>query len=253
MPVCNFSVNVVDNTPPAWNGNGPAAGSSIVVNANLGGCQAQVSWTEPTFTDACTPPVVVTRFPAPGFFFPFDTTVVTYTAIDGVGNATTHTFNVVVVDIQDPVANCKNLTVNLDGISGPATCIGPQVDNLSTDNCFSFCFWSSITYNCTNLGLETTMKLDHRRRLRQPGYLCIGRNRAGFDQTGASTTNVSPINLDANGSFTLFATTVNNNSTDNTYPPCALTYDISVGGSSFSPAFDFDCSFIWPNRWSRCG
>ncbi|MBK8923051.1 MAG: HYR domain-containing protein [Saprospirales bacterium] len=244
--VCNFTVNVVDNTPPAWNGNGPAAGSSIVVNANLGGCQAQVSWTEPTFTDACTPPVVVTRFPAPGFFFPFDTTVVTYTAIDGVGNATTHTFNVVVVDIQDPVANCKNLTVNLDGISGQATVSAPQVNNNSTDNCFFNFVSSSITYDCTDLGNGNTyeMIIEDGSGNRDTCYAAI--TVQDLIKPVPQQNLVSPINLDANGSFTLFATTVNNNSTDNTYPQCALTYDISVGGSSFSPAFDFDCSFLGP-------
>ncbi|MEZ4940095.1 MAG: HYR domain-containing protein [Saprospiraceae bacterium] len=240
--VCNFSINVTDNTPPMWTGTGQAPNSTISMNANIGGCQAQVSWVVPTFTDACTNPVTVSATHTPGSFFNFGTTTVTYTALDGVGNATTHTFNVVVVDTQAPVANCKDITVSLNA-SGVVTVNAPQVNNLSTDNCF-FTFTSpSVTYDCDNLGNNN--------------YTLQITDGSGNTATCVATitvqdlippvalcTNVSPINLDNTGNALLDATTVNNGSTDNTYPLCPLDYDISVDGSAFGPTFNFDCSLL---------
>jgi hypothetical protein len=237
--VCNFSVNVLDNTPPVWTGTGQAPGSTITSNANIGGCIAQVSWTDPTFTDACTPPVIVTKTHNPGAFFTFGSTTVTYTAIDGVGNVGTHTFTVNVVDTQAPTAKCKDITLSLDAM-GSATVTAPQVDNLSTDNCFFSYSSGSATYNCTNLGpnnytlqitdgsgnTATCVSVVTVQDLIPPVALC---------------TNVSPINLDANGSFVLNATTVNNNSTDNTYPQCAMSYAVSLDGGAFGPSFTFNC------------
>ncbi|TNE69466.1 MAG: HYR domain-containing protein [Bacteroidetes bacterium] len=240
--VCNFSVNVVDNTPPVWNNVGPAPGSTIMANANIGGCLGQVSWDVPGFTDACTPPVTVTSTHMPGSFFVFGTTTVTYTAIDGVGNVATHTFNVVIVDTQAPTANCKDITVSLDG-AGTVTVTAPQVDNLSVDNCF-FTFTSpSATYDCTDLG-DNNYTLQITDGSGNTATCVAVVTVVDPIPPVALCNNVSPIDLDANGSFTLDATTVNNNSTDNTYPLCDLTYDISVDGGAFGPDFTFDCSHL---------
>ncbi|MCK6693983.1 MAG: HYR domain-containing protein, partial [Thermoanaerobaculia bacterium] len=237
--VCNFSVNVLDNTPPAWTGTGQAPGSTITTNANIGGCIAQVSWTDPTFTDACTPPVTVTKTHNPGAFFTFGTTTVTYTAIDGVGNVATHTFTVNVVDTQAPVAKCKDITVSLDAM-GFTTVTAPQVDNLSTDNCFFSYTSPSATYNCTNLG-PNSYTLQITDGSGNTGTCVSTVTVQDLIPPVASCAGVSPINLDANGSFVLNATSVNNSSTDNTYPQCALDYDISVDGSAFDASFEFEC------------
>ncbi|MCC6459240.1 MAG: HYR domain-containing protein [Saprospiraceae bacterium] len=240
--VCNFSVNVLDNTPPQWNGDGQAPGSTLTVNANIGGCLAQVSWTEPTFTDACTsvPPVIVTKTHTPGAFFVFGMTTVTYTAIDGVGNVATHTFKVNVVDTQAPVAKCKNITAALDAM-GTVTVTAPQVDNLSTDNCF-FTFTSpNVVYTCNNLGTNT--------------YTLQITDGSGNTSTCASTVtvvdnllpvalcnNVSPIELEPDGTYLLNAAVVDNNSTDNTFPACPMGYDISFNGSAYDALYEFNCA-----------
>ena len=242
--VCNFTVNVVDNTPPVWTGIGQAPGSTITANANIGGCVGQVTWMPPTFTDACTavPPVTVTSTHSPGSFFVFGMTTVTYTAIDGVGNATTHTFTINIVDTQAPVAKCKDITVSLDGM-GFATVTAPQVDNLSTDNCFFTYTSPSTTYDCSDLGNNS--------------YVLQITDGSGNSSTCVSTVkvqdlipptalcnSVSPVNLSPAGTFTLNATTVNNNSTDNTYPLCGLTYAVSVDGSAYQSSFTFTCAHL---------
>ncbi len=237
--VCNFSVNVLDNTPPAWTGTGQAPGSTITTNANIGGCIAQVSWTEPTFADACTPPVLVTKTHSPGAFFTFGNTTVTYTAIDGVGNVATHTFTVNVVDTQAPVANCKDITVSLDAM-GFTTVTAPQVDNLSTDNCFFSYTSPSATYNCANLG-PNSYTLQITDGSGNTGTCVSTVTVQDLIPPAAFCASVSPINLDANGSFVLNATSANNNSTDNTYPQCPLDYDISVDGGTFDASFEFEC------------
>ncbi len=243
--VCNFTVNVVDNTPPVWTGVGQAPNTTITANANIGGCVGQVSWTPPTFTDACTinPPVTVTSTHSPGSFFVFGMTTVTYTAIDGVGNATTHTFVVNIVDTQAPVAKCKNITVSLDGM-GLATVTAPQVDNLSTDNCF-FSYTSPLaSYNCTNLGSNNFYTLQITDGSGNTSTCVSTVTVQDLIPPVAQCNNVSPIVLSSMGTFTLSATTVNNNSTDNTYPQCGLSYAISVDGSPYQPTFDFNCSHL---------
>lgn len=239
--VCNFSINVADNTPPDWTGIGQAASSTIIVNANLGGCTASATWVEPTFTDACTPPVTVVKTHSPGAFFPFGNTTVTYTATDGAGNVRVHTFNVNVVDTQAPNAQCKNITVYLNN-SGTVTVNPSQVNNFSTDNCF-FNFTSpSATYNCENLGANNyTLQITDG-----------SGNTATCVATVTVTDTIKPvascatipfIDLSPSGDFTLAAATVNSLSTDNTTPLCGLNFEISVDGGPFASGFDFTC--VW--------
>ncbi len=242
--VCNFSINVTDNTPPTWTGVGPANGSTLTpnANANMGGCTAQVTWTEPTFTDACTPPVTVSRTHNPGASFNFGTTTVTYTATDGAGNVRVHTFNVVVVDTQAPNALCKNITAQLNG-AGTVTISAAQVDNLSTDNCFFTYTSASATYNCTNLGPNNyTLQLTDGSGNTATCVAVV--TVADTIKPVANCTVIPTINLLPNGTATLLATAVNNNSTDNTFPLCGLSYDIAVGAGTFGPSFLFDCSFL---------
>src|SRR6185369_13998068 len=85
---------------------------NIMVNATPGVCTSNV-----TFTVIATDNCAVTNntsSPASGFAFPLGTTIVTSTARDGSGNASTCTFTVTVIDTQLPQITCPaNLTVNL--------------------------------------------------------------------------------------------------------------------------------------------
>ncbi len=240
--VCNFSVNVADNTPPDWTGTGQAPNSTISVNANLGGCTAQATWIEPTFNDACTPPVTVSKTHTPGSFFPFGVTTVTYTAIDGAGNVRVHTFNVNVVDTQAPNAQCKNITVYLNNF-GVVTVNPSQVNNLSTDNCF-FSFTSpTATYDCEDLGPNSyTLQITDGSGNTATCVATV--TVADTIKPVASCNTIALIDLDTTGNFTLAATTVNNASTDNTAPLCNLSYAISVDNGPFAPSFNFTCAYL---------
>ena len=51
------------------------------------------------------------------------------------GNTNTCTQDITVTDDEAPVANCQDITVNLDPNTGTASIVGTDVDNGSTDNC----------------------------------------------------------------------------------------------------------------------
>ena len=241
--VCNFSINVTDNTPPTWNGVGPANGDTLTVNANLGGCLAQVTWTVPTFTEACTPPAAVTPpVLGPGSSFNFGNTAVTYTAIDSAGNLRVHTFIVKVVDTQNPNAQCKNITTYLNG-AGTTSITAAQVDNLSTDNCFFNYTSPNASYNCTNLG-PNNYTLQITDGSGNTGTCVAVVTVADTIRPVANCASIPTINLNSSGTFSLAAVSVNNGSTDNTFPLCNLSYAISVDGSAFASSFSFNCSLL---------
>lgn len=240
--VCSFNVNVVDLTGPTYV-SGQANGSTLTVNANIGGCLAQVNWTPPVYTDACSLPVTqVSQSHTPGSFFPFGNTTVTYVFKDAAGNLTTHTFTVQVNDVQAPVANCKNISVALNGV-GTVTVTPAQIDNNSTDNCFFTYVSAPVVYNCNNLGANNLTLI-----IQDGGGLqasCVAVVTVTDPIAPVALCNsVSPIDLDATGNKTLNATTVNNSSTDNTFPACALSYAISVDGGAFNPSFQFTCAWL---------
>ncbi len=240
VATCSFDVTVEDNTGPQYTG-GQAAGTTINANANLGGCIAQVTWTPPTFVDSCSPGVTVMSSHNPGASFPFGPTIVTYTAMDAAGNATLHTFTVNVNDTQAPVANCKDITVSLDG-SGNVTIPVQNINNNSTDNCFFSYTVQQYSFTCSNIGPNTVTMT-----------IVDGSNNSASCQSVITVQDVTPptancamllpISLGANGTAILTAGQVNNNSTDN----CGsggLSFEISVNGSPFGPNYTFDCDDV---------
>lgn len=243
--VCNFNVTVSDLQPPAYSGTGQAANTTLTVFTNVSSCLRQVNWIAPTFTDNCPGVVSVTSSHTPGSFFQFGMTTVTYTATDAAGNVRIHSFKVNVVDVQAPIARCKDVTVALD-VNGDATVLPTEIDNGSTDNCF-FDYYEFGTFNnllteynfdCSDLGLNTVV-LDLRDGQGNqdtcharvtviddiaPNAVCIG------NQTYV---------LNGSGQFTLNAATLNNGSNDN----CGtLTYKLKVGSGAYESSHLFNCS-----------
>ena len=87
-----------------------------------------------------------------GDVFPVGTTTLEYTATDDSGNTDVCTFNVTVTDNEAPVANCQNITVQLDA-SGNATIVAADVDNASTDNCAVTATSIDVSaFTCPNVG-----------------------------------------------------------------------------------------------------
>ncbi len=169
IKVCNFTVNVQDQTAPIYKPNtvvpaytnpGPAAGATIVANVpNIGSCSAKAIWSDPEFIDNCGGAVTIVSQSAFSNVTIFSAdnggiTPVTYVVKDAAGNLYSHTFNVQVVDTQVPVANCKDITVNLTPTIGAGSVVvtPTNVDNASSDNCGYSYVSVPVTYTCANLG-----------------------------------------------------------------------------------------------------
>ncbi len=161
--ICNFSVNVQDQTPPAYAAGpnpGPVPGSTILANVpNIGSCASKAIWNTPLFSDNC--PGAITIVSQSAFsnvtIFSADNggiTPVTYVVKDVAGNLYTYIFNVHAVDSQAPVAKCKDITVNLSSTIGAGSVVvtPAQIDNVSTDNCGYSYVSGNATYTCANIG-----------------------------------------------------------------------------------------------------
>ncbi len=130
---CAQTVTVVDNQAPVV-----VCTSDIVLNTVEGSCGRVVNYAMPTVVDNCSV-ISMTQSDASGYtsgdIFPVGTTVISYTAIDGSGNTYTCSFNVTIVDNQNPVlVGCpSNMTVE----SGTGSCdvAVNWVSPSANDNC----------------------------------------------------------------------------------------------------------------------
>ena len=237
---CSFTVNVSDKTGPAFV-NPPA---DVTLTANISGCLAAHNWANPTINDACSnPSMILSQTHFPGAFFPFGVNTVTYLAKDNAGNISTYAFKVTVADNQAPVANCKNITVYLDG-AGVTTVAPAQVDNNSTDNCFYAYQSANATYGCNDLGAQVYQLV-----------LADGSgNTAACNAVVTVLDTIPPtaicaslslIDLDSTGNFQLTAGALNNGSTDNC--PSSLTYAIAANSGAFAADVQFACAQIGTN------
>ena len=119
---CIFDVVVEDNELPVIS-NCP---SDITVSTDAGVCNADVTWTIPSFTDNCGATMVATH--TPGDNFPVGTTTVTYTVTDGSGNVSVCTFDIIVNDTELPTISCAS---NIASCDPYITYASPTVN----DNC----------------------------------------------------------------------------------------------------------------------
>ena len=125
---CTFDVTIEDNEAPVIV-NCP---SDITQDNDPGVCQAIVSWNQLLATDNCTLDTLISNF-APDDTFAVGTTTVIAIAIDTVGNSDTCSFNITVLDIEDPVITCPaNIVVSNDtGACGAAVTFNVS----ATDQC----------------------------------------------------------------------------------------------------------------------
>ena len=105
-----FKITVVDKTAPVF----ADCPTKITVPSETGKDFAIVAWTPPTATDNCSVTVKSTGNPNDKFII--GTKVVTYTATDAAGNTATCTFEVEVIDQENPTIDCKD--VNIDATPG---------------------------------------------------------------------------------------------------------------------------------------
>lgn len=125
---CSFNVIVIDQTNPVFRG----CPADIEIAAD-DTCSAIVTWTSPTASDNCDSNLTIMESHSSGDSFAFGTTMVTYTATDEAGNATTCTFNVTVVDVTGPeITNCPS-DVEISTAACEAIAIWDEI--LANDNC----------------------------------------------------------------------------------------------------------------------
>jgi gliding motility-associated-like protein len=110
-----------------------------------------------TSSDNCGAPAV-TQSPVAGTTISGNQTI-TMTAIDGSGNTSTCTFDIVPNDATAPTAVCQNISVYLDG-TGNTSIVAADVDGGSTDNCGVPALSIDIsTFDCSDVGAALNVTL----------------------------------------------------------------------------------------------
>jgi hypothetical protein len=146
--------------------------TDITVNNVPNNCGRVVTYTVPVATDNCS--VTVTQTDGTGFtsgdLFPVGTTIQQYTYTDAGGNTTVCSFNVIVLDVQNPTITpltFSNITVNNTlGMCGANV---PWLEPTASDNCPGVILTASntmgsffpigtttVTYTATDASLNTT-------------------------------------------------------------------------------------------------
>lgn len=130
---------------------------------------------------------------------------------DGSGTSTCHHY-LDVVDNEDPVALCKNATLNL-AANGTATLTAAMIDNGSHDNCSVSLSLSLSSFNCTHVGsnLVTLTATDPANN----SHTCQATVQVQDNLPPTASCKNAAVTLDVNGNAILTAAQVNNNSTDN--------------------------------------
>lgn len=125
-----YSCTVLDDPPVI------SCPTDVVADSEPGVCGAVVSFADAVAIDTedGVLPTTQTMGPASGSVFPVGVTIVEFSATDSVGQTSTCQFTVTVNDIEDPVAVCQDITIELDA-SGMATIVAADIDGGSTDNC----------------------------------------------------------------------------------------------------------------------
>ncbi|MGC1471750.1 MAG: HYR domain-containing protein [Psychroserpens sp.] len=154
---CSFNVVVEDNQDPII--TCPTVATSYPADAGL--CIARLSIPATATDNVCigSPAITYTvagstiTFP---YNFPTGSTIVTATANDGNGQIATCDYTVVVVDDQNPVANCVgSFDVTLNA-SGSASIMATDINNLSSDNCgIQNLILDKLSFDCDDLGANT--------------------------------------------------------------------------------------------------
>ena len=125
------------------------APADIITTVNTGCSATGIVLGSPVVSDNCLVASFSSNAPT---IFPIGTTVVTWTVLDGLGNASSATQNVVVSDVTAPIVVTQNISITLDA-TGITTITPAMLDNGSTDNCtIATIDISQNSFDCTNEG-----------------------------------------------------------------------------------------------------
>lgn len=140
------TVTVVDDIDPSI-----VCPADISTSNDSGDCGALVNFAA-IASDNCVANVSYSH--APNSYFDVGTTTVTATATDVSGNTATCSFDVTVMDDENPVVQTQNITITLsNGMAG----INPQdIDNGTTDNCGVADLAIDVNFfDCDDIGTHT--------------------------------------------------------------------------------------------------
>ncbi len=120
-----------DNTPPTI-----VCPLDIITPTDLGVCEAVVNWADPVTNDNCDISSVVCTHVS-GSVFPIGTTTVTCTVTDISNNMTSCSFDVTVLDQEDPVLDCSAINPVRPANAGLCSFTMPGIgfNPVATDNC----------------------------------------------------------------------------------------------------------------------
>ncbi|MBK7239039.1 MAG: HYR domain-containing protein [Flavobacteriales bacterium] len=128
---CSINVHVEDTSSPTFT----YCPGTITATSDIGSCGAIVNYTPPEASDNCTLVLSVPPAVSSGSFFPVGTTMVTYTASDGINPTVECSFTVEVSDNQDPaiidMPNNIDVTTDPNGCGATVTWVEPTAN----DNC----------------------------------------------------------------------------------------------------------------------
>ncbi|MBI1224885.1 MAG: HYR domain-containing protein [Bacteroidetes bacterium] len=131
---CTYVLKVVDSQPPTFNNCTNGNSISRVNDPDM--CGAVVAFGPAvTAQDNCSLLAFTETTPGNGDFFPIGNTIVTYTAVDNVGNVSTCEITVTVSDAQPPALTCPSnlppVNTDLNQCSAMVNFVTPT----ATDNC----------------------------------------------------------------------------------------------------------------------
>ncbi|NQY68395.1 MAG: HYR domain-containing protein, partial [Flavobacteriales bacterium] len=139
-------VTVQDVTAPVV-----VCSQDIIVENDSSFCGAVVTYVA-TSTDNCSSILTYTHLS--GDYYPVGLTTVTVTATDPSGNTDVCSFNITVLDTENPTAICKPVVITVDS-TGSASIIADDIDGGSTDNCaIAYIGASQTDYHCPDFGMH---------------------------------------------------------------------------------------------------
>ncbi|MES2800795.1 MAG: HYR domain-containing protein [Bacteroidota bacterium] len=160
--------------------------------------------------------------------------IVTLTVTDGSGNSATCTSNVTIVDNIAPIANCQNISINLNA-AGTVSITPAMINNGSSDNCTITSITASQTvFTCANVGANNvTLTLTD-----QSGNVstCVAIVTVVDNISPTALCQNATANLDATGNAAIVVADVNSGSFDN----CAIL-------STVLSTSAFTCANVGPN------